>query len=155
MHHERIDGSGYHRGSFAREQPLASRILAAADAYQAMREQRAHRPALDAERAADELSHEARAGRLDAEAVAAVLRADGVERPIDRRELPAGLSEREVEVLRLVAAGCSNREIADRLVISRRTAEHHVQHVYAKIGLSTRAGATLFALEHGLVPGHI
>ncbi|WP_276319893.1 response regulator transcription factor [Egibacter rhizosphaerae] len=67
----------------------------------------------------------------------------------DRR--PAGLSDREVEVLRLVARGLSNREVAERLVISPRTAEHHVQHAYAKIGVSTRAAAGLFAMEHGLL----
>jgi DNA-binding NarL/FixJ family response regulator len=64
---------------------------------------------------------------------------------------PGGLSEREVEVARLVAAGYSNPEIADRLVISRRTAEHHVQHIYAKVGVSSRAGLALFAHEHELI----
>ncbi|HXF37268.1 MAG TPA: LuxR C-terminal-related transcriptional regulator, partial [Actinomycetota bacterium] len=70
-------------------------------------------------------------------------------RPVDLR--PAGLSDREVEVLVLVANGHSNREIAERLFISRRTAEHHVQHIYAKIGVSTRAAAAMFAMGHGLL----
>jgi DNA-binding NarL/FixJ family response regulator len=56
-----------------------------------------------------------------------------------------------VEVLRLVAQGLSNPEIAQRLVISRRTAEHHVQDVYGRIGVSSRAGAALFAMEHDLL----
>jgi DNA-binding NarL/FixJ family response regulator len=56
-----------------------------------------------------------------------------------------------VEVLRLAARGLSNREIAQTLVISRRTAEHHVRHVYAKIGTSTMAAAALFAMEHDLL----
>jgi DNA-binding NarL/FixJ family response regulator len=67
------------------------------------------------------------------------------------RPWPAGLSDREVEVLRLVAHGLSNRQIADTLVISPRTAEHHVQHLYTKIGASTRAAAAMFAMEHGLL----
>jgi HD-GYP domain-containing protein (c-di-GMP phosphodiesterase class II) len=153
MHHERLDGGGYHRGSAAREQPLPARILAAADAYQAMRQPRSHRPALGAADAADRLAEDARAGRLDGGVVEALLSASGERRQVGDGVAPAGLSEREIEVLRLVAAGCSNPEIAERLVISRRTAEHHVQHVYAKIGVSTRPGATLFALEHDLIPG--
>jgi HD-GYP domain-containing protein (c-di-GMP phosphodiesterase class II) len=149
-HHERLDGSGYHRGVGAREQSLPARILAAADAYQTMTERRPHRDAQTPEQAADRLVEEARAGRLDAEVVEALLAASGEPRRVPR-ETPADLSEREVEVLRLIAAGRSNGEIAEDLVISRRTAEHHVQHIYAKIGVSTRPGATLFALEHGLL----
>ena len=68
-----------------------------------------------------------------------------------RRPRPAGLTERQVEVLRLIAGGLSNRQIAQHLVISGRTAEHHVQDVYVKIGASTRAAAALYAMEHGLV----
>ena len=152
MHHERLDGSGYHRSCRARELPPAARILAAADAYQAMTQERPHRPALTADHASDELGREARAGRLDPDAVAAVLEAAGQRRPRRRADLrPAGLSERQVEVVRLVAAGCSNPEVAERLVISRRTAEHHVQHVYAKLGVSSRAAVALFALEHELL----
>jgi HD-GYP domain-containing protein (c-di-GMP phosphodiesterase class II) len=154
MHHERLDGSGYHRSSAAREQPVAVRILAAADAFQAMTQPRAHRAARTGEEAAGELRRESAAGRLDADCVAAVLEAAGAARPGRRRDLrPAGLSEREIEVLRLVAEGLSNAEIAGRLVISRRTAEHHVQHVYAKVGVASRAAVALFALEHGLLDG--
>jgi DNA-binding NarL/FixJ family response regulator len=90
------------------------------------------------------------AGRLDGDAVDAVLRAAGhqVRR---RRVFPAGLTAREVEVLRLVACGFSNKEIADALVISRKTAANHVEHIYAKIGVSNRARAGLFAMQHGLM----
>jgi HD-GYP domain-containing protein (c-di-GMP phosphodiesterase class II) len=152
MHHERLDGSGYHRGSSARDQPLAVRVLAAADAFQARTQNRPHRAALTPEQAAEELGREARAGLFDSDCVAAVLEAAGQKRPGRRRDLrPAGLSEREIEVLRLVAEGCSNPEIAKRLVISRRTAEHHVQHIYAKLGVSSRAAVALFALEHDLL----
>ena len=151
MHHERCDGSGYHRGCRGNEQPAAARVLAAADAYQAMTQQRAHRPALSAEQAAAELRIDARAGRLDADAVAAVLDAAGHRGPPVRREAPAGLTPREVEVLGHLARGRSNPQIAERLVISRRTAEQHVQNVYAKLGVSSRAAAALFAMEHGLL----
>ncbi len=80
-----------------------------------------------------------------------MLAAAGHDAPEVRREPPAGLTDRQVEVLRLVAEGCSNRQIADRLVISRRTAEFHVQQIYQKIGSSNRASAAMFAMEHGLL----
>ena len=152
MHHERLDGSGYHRGCRGPELPPAARVLAAADAFQAMAQPRPHRAALAPEQAADVLAAEAHAGRLDPDAVAAVLETAGRPPSRLRHELrPGGLSDREVEVLRLVAAGYTNPDIGRRLGISRRTAEHHVQHIYTKIGVSTRAAATLFALEHSLL----
>ncbi len=153
MHHERLDGSGYHRSCRGNDIPVASRILAAADAFQAMSQHRPHRPARRPDQAAAELAGASRAGLLDADAVAAVLEAAGERRSGRRRHdlRPAGLTEREIEVLRLVADGCSNREIARRLTISPRTADHHVQHIYGKIGISSRAAAALFALEHDLV----
>jgi putative nucleotidyltransferase with HDIG domain len=151
MHHERQDGSGYHHGAAAGEVAAGARLLAAADAYQAMTQERPHRPARTPEQAAEVLTSEVRATRLDPECVQAVLEAAG--RPVARARTPwpAGLSDREVEVLRLVARGLSNRAIAGALFISQRTAEHHVQHVYGKIGTSTRAAAALFAMEHGLL----
>ena len=152
MHHERLDGSGYHRGCRARELPPAARVLAVADALHAMTQERPHRAALSAEQAAEELEREVHAGRLDPDAAGAVLEAAGRRRARRRDKLrPGGLSEREVEVARLVAAGYSNPEIANQLVISRRTAEHHVQHIYTKVGVSSRAGLALFAHEHELV----
>ena len=84
-------------------------------------------------------------------AVEAVLGAAG-HRVRRRREGPAGLTAREVEVLRLLARGLSNREIAQRLTIAPKTVGNHVEHIYAKIGASTRARASLFALQHGLLP---
>jgi HD-GYP domain-containing protein (c-di-GMP phosphodiesterase class II) len=153
MHHERIDGSGYHRGCRGRDIDIAARVLACAEAFQAMTERRPYRPALKLDLARDEVLREARAGRLDPEVVAALLDASNFT-PARRQDLrPGRLSDREVEVLRLVAEGCSNPEIGRRLGISRRTAEHHVQHIYDKIGVSTRAGAVLFALEHDLLTG--
>jgi HD-GYP domain-containing protein (c-di-GMP phosphodiesterase class II) len=152
-HHERLDGTGYHRGCSGSALSMPARVLAVADAYQAMTERRPHRPALSREQAQEDLLAAVRSRALDADAVTAVLAAAGHRRVVARRELPAGLTEREVEVLRLVARGCSNAEIAGRLVIARRTAEHHVQHIYTKIGVSSRAAATLFALEHDLLGG--
>ena len=153
MHHERPDGGGYHRGCTRAELPVPARTLAAADAYQAMTQRRPHRPALAPEQAERRLLAEARAGALDPDAAGAVLAAAGHAAVVARQALPAGLSAREVEVLGLVAEGCSNAQIAERLVISRRTAEHHVQHIYTKIGVSSRAAAALFAMEHHLLPG--
>jgi DNA-binding NarL/FixJ family response regulator len=124
-------------------------LLAAADCYHAMREPRAYRPALSPVAAADELSRDADAGRLAPEAVKAVLIAAGQPpRPVRR---PAGLSERECEVLALIARGLATKQVARRLEISPKTCDHHIQRLYGKLGVSTRAGATLFALEHGLV----
>jgi HD-GYP domain-containing protein (c-di-GMP phosphodiesterase class II) len=153
-HHERLDGSGYHRGSSAAQLPLAARVLAAADVWTALREDRAHRPALDPAQARDAMRTEAGDGRLDPDAVYAVMAAAGQEPP--RRApttRPAGLTEREIEVLRLIARGHSNRQVAARLSISPKTAGHHVGHIYTKIGVSTRPAAALFAMEHGLLDG--
>ena len=151
MHHERQDGSGYHHGASGAAVPIEARLLAAADVYQAMTQPRAHRPAVGGDQAADEVTSLAKQGQLDPECAAAVLDAAGASRSRVRAAWPAGLTDREVEVLRLVAAGLSNREIATTLSISARTAEHHVQHIYTKIGVSTRAGAAMFTMEHGLV----
>jgi HD-GYP domain-containing protein (c-di-GMP phosphodiesterase class II) len=147
-HHERVDGSGYHRGSSGATVGMPGRLLAAADAYHAMTEPRPHRGALSADAAAHRLADDANAGRLDAHAVTAVLEAAGIDPPhIDR---PAGLTEREAEVLGLLARGLQTKQVARSLDISVKTADRHVQNVYGKIGVSTRAGAALFAMEHGL-----
>ncbi len=151
QHRERLDGSGYPGGLSGGAISRLSRILGAADAYQAMREPRPYRPALSAEQAAAELRTEVKAGRLDPEAVEAVLGAAG-HRVLRRREGPAGLTAREVEVLRLLARGLSNKEIAVQLVISPKTVGNHVEHIYTKIDASTRAAAGLFAMQHGLLP---
>jgi HD-GYP domain-containing protein (c-di-GMP phosphodiesterase class II) len=152
MHHERLDGSGYHRQTTAAGLSMPARVLAAADAFQAMTQPRAHRPALSGAQAADRLHDEARAGRLDARAVDAVLAAAGQERDRPARQgWPAGLTDREVEVLCLLARGMSNRDIADRLFISPKTVGTHVEHVYQKLGVSSRAAAALFVAQHDLL----
>jgi HD-GYP domain-containing protein (c-di-GMP phosphodiesterase class II) len=150
-HHERLDGTGYHRGVNAAALFPAARILAAADEYQAMSEPRPHRPSLSPKAAADELGRDVRSGKLDGDAVHAVLAEAGHRVPLVRRERPAGLSAREVEVLRLLARGLPNRGIADQLHVAPDTVKHHVQHIYDKTGRATRAGATLFAMEHALL----
>lgn len=150
QHHERADGSGYHRGLQAAQLAVPARVLAAADCYRSRVEERPYRPAATTAHAGRHLRNEATAGRLDGDAVAAVLEAAGLARRA-RPHRPAGLTERQIEVLQLVARGMSNREIAQRLVISRRTAEHHVQDLYLKIGAASRAAAALFAMEHGLL----
>ena len=148
-HHERLDGSGYHRGAPGAALPLPARLLAAADAYHAMTEPRPHRDALTAEQAAEQLAREAGAGRLDADAVAAVVEAAGQRAP--QVERPAGLTHREAEVIGMLARGLQTKQVARGLGISVKTADRHIQHAYRKIGVSTRAAATLFAMEHGLV----
>jgi HD-GYP domain-containing protein (c-di-GMP phosphodiesterase class II) len=150
QYRERLDGSGYPRGLSGAAIGPAARVLAAADAYQSMLEPRAHREALAPERAASELRAEVKAGRLDATSVDAVLAAAGHRTP-RRKEGPAGLTEREVDVLRLLARGLSSKQIAEQLVISTKTARNHTEHIYAKIGASNRAGASLFAVRNGLL----
>jgi len=152
LHHERLDGSGYRgvRGSFL---PVAARILAAADTYHAKIEPRPHREALADDAAGEEIRGQVRRGGLDGDVAEALLAAAGhTERAELRPEPPGGLSDREVEVLRLMVRGLSNRRMAEILFISPKTVGHHVEHIYNKLGVSTRVGATLFAIEHGLVP---
>ncbi|HEY5878573.1 MAG TPA: HD domain-containing phosphohydrolase [Nakamurella sp.] len=149
-HHDRLDGSGYHRGATAAQLSMTARVLGAADVRQALVSERPWRPAHPPHRAAALLRAEANAGRLDHDAVRAVIAAaEGGTVPARTR--PAGLTDRQIEVLRLVARGLSNRAISELLVISPRTAEHHVQDVYARIGVSSRAAAAMFAMSHGLL----
>jgi DNA-binding CsgD family transcriptional regulator len=115
-----------------------------------MSEPRPHRPALPAKQAASELRAEVRAGRLDADAVDAVLAVAGQGHG-KRRSGPAGLTPREIEVLGLIARGASTRQVAQRLSITPKTAETHIERIYAKTGASTRSTATLFAMQHGLL----
>ena len=149
-HHERLDGSGYPIGLTASSLTPSDRLLAAADVYHAMTEPRPHRPALDGRAAARELRAEARAARLDGAAVSAVLQAAG-HRAAVRRSWPSGLTAREVEVLSLVARGWSNNQIAQRLSVTPKTVSNHVEHIYSMIGASSRAAATLYAAQQGLL----
>jgi HD-GYP domain-containing protein (c-di-GMP phosphodiesterase class II) len=151
MHHERPDGSGYPKGLPGTLQSTVVRLLEAADAFQAMTEPRQYRAPLSVEQAADGISSAARARRLDPEVVEAIGATLGLRRESNRRAWPANLTDREVEVLRLIARGDTTRQIAQALSISAKTADHHIQHIYDKIGTSTRAAATYFAMQHDLI----
>ena len=149
-HHERLDGSGYHRGT--RDQGTPERILATADVVAAMGADRPHRPAVDDRNLRDAVRAEVQRGRLHRSTTDAVLTAAG-HRPTGRTRTgwPAGLSDREVEVLRLVARGRTNKEIAAQLYLSGKTVGRHVENLYAKLGVHTRAAAAVFAMEQHLL----
>jgi HD-GYP domain-containing protein (c-di-GMP phosphodiesterase class II) len=148
-HHERLDGSGYPNGLRGDDLAISERILAAAESYRGSMEPRPYRDAVDGAAAAARLRNEAARGRLDTDAVEAVLEAAG-HQPSRRAARPGGLTRREAEVLVHVAQGLSNREIASALWISEKTVRNHVEHIYAKIGVSNRIGASLYATRHGL-----
>ncbi len=150
QHHERLDGSGYPRGLTGAAITTTGRILASADTFATLTEPRPHRQAMTGADAAASLREQVKAGRLDADATGAVLKAAGHRAP-RRRDWPAGLTGREVEVLRLLALGLSNKEIGTRLTISPKTAGSHVEHIYAKADVRNRAGVALFAMKHGLM----
>jgi HD-GYP domain-containing protein (c-di-GMP phosphodiesterase class II) len=149
LHHERLDGSGYPRGLAGEAISLPARILAAADVGNALRQPRPHRPALDAADAERTMHEEVRAGRLDGDAVLAVLEAAG-HRQRRRAGLPSGLTAREAEVLTRLGQGRSNPQIAAELHVSPKTVSSHLEHIYTKLGVRTRTEAALFAMRHGL-----
>jgi HD-GYP domain-containing protein (c-di-GMP phosphodiesterase class II) len=154
-HHERCDGSGYHKRLRADADDLEACVLAATEVYAGLTAERADRAAFSPDDAAIELRRLESAGELEPRATRAVLVAAGHGEPQrhmgKRQSNPGGLTRREVEVLRLAARGLTTREIADRLYISPKTADHHIQHIYAKIGVSTRAAAALWAMQNTLV----
>ncbi|MDP7736572.1 HD domain-containing phosphohydrolase [Mycobacterium paragordonae] len=149
-HEERIDGSGFPRGLAGNELTVHDRLLAAVVAYQQLLEPSPQRAALDPGAAADQLRQESRHGRLDADSVEAVLAAAG-HRTTRRTSWSAGLTAREVEVLRLVAQGRSNREIATQLFIAEKTARNHVERIYVKLGVNNRTQASLAAIDRGMI----
>ncbi|HLJ22957.1 MAG TPA: HD domain-containing phosphohydrolase [Candidatus Acidoferrales bacterium] len=154
-HHEKCDGSGYHKRLRADTTDLGACVLAATEIYVGLTADRADRPAFSAEDAAAELRRLAAQGALEHRATQAVLGAAGQDaiKPAtpSRPNNPAGLSRREVDVLRLAARGLTTQQIADKLFISAKTADHHIQHIYNKIGASTRAAAALWAMQHSVV----
>ena len=149
-HHERLDGSGYPRGLTAVALTSADRILAAADVYHALSESRPHRPARTPDEAAAELRAEAKAGRLDGDAINAVLRAAGHRAPV-RRDWPAGSRPARSRCSACSRARRLEQGDREKLVVAPKTVSNHVEHIYAKIGVSTRAAAAIFAMQHGLV----
>lgn len=145
-HHERADGSGWPARSEVRGQDLGTRVLATVCAFDELT------GGLDGVTAGAAVQSLAASGGFDSSVIEALAVATNAPRPVPTvRERPAGLTEREVDVLRLAAAGLSVREIGTRLVISHHTARHHLESTYAKIGCSSRAAAALFAAEHGLL----
>jgi HD-GYP domain-containing protein (c-di-GMP phosphodiesterase class II)/DNA-binding CsgD family transcriptional regulator len=150
-HHERVDGTGYHRGAAAAQIPASARLLSAAGCYVAMTSERSWRHAMPPARVAKEIRELAASGGLDPVAVDAILLAAGEPVTARRKAWPAGLTDREVQVLKLISRGRSNRQMAEDLVISPKTVGRHIENIYAKTGVSTRAGATMFALQNGLV----
>lgn len=150
-HHERMDGTGYYRGINGQSLTMSAKILSAADAYHAMTQPRPYRPAITNDDAARILRTDATAGRLDHVAVDAVLAAAGQVTSRSRAGGPSGLTSRETDVLRLVAQGLPNKAVAHRLGISPKTAGNHIEHIYTKLGVTSRASATMQAMRLGLV----
>lgn len=150
-HHERGDGSGYHRRLRHDQITALGGLLAAADVVAALTSDRPHRGAMGLDEAAAMMKTDVAEGRLDAEAAARVLEAAGAEQELPREPNPGGLTDREVEVLSLIAKGKTNRQTGEELFISTKTVGRHVENIYAKIGVSTRAGAALYAMEHRLL----
>ena len=148
-HHERLDGSGYYRGLPAAGLHPRARLLAAADAYRTKTEPRPHRAPLTAADAAAYLRAEAKDGRLDPDCVGSVLTAAG-HRP-GVIATPGGLTARERQTLALLAKGLVVKQVARTLGVTPKTADHYVQRVYAKIGVSTRAAAAVYAMQNGIV----
>lgn len=156
-HHERMDGRGYYRGLAGSQIPLGARIIAAADHFDDLSHETPDHPALELEDALKRLSDEAGRGLFPdtVEAIGQVVRGQrairGHRTKSQRGAWPAGLTDREVEILRLLTRGLSRREMAERLILSEHTVRHHLEHIYNKVGVSTRVAATLFAVEHDLL----
>jgi HD-GYP domain-containing protein (c-di-GMP phosphodiesterase class II) len=147
-HHERLDGSGYYRGLTGSDLDPHARLLATTDAYQSMLEARPGRAAMTEADAAGRLRAAGSAGELDPRTVAAVLESAGHPRP--RVTGPDGLTPREEQTLMLLAQGFATKQIGRTLGVTAKTADHYVQQVYAKIGVSTRAAAAVYAVQHRL-----
>jgi HD-GYP domain-containing protein (c-di-GMP phosphodiesterase class II) len=150
MAHERLDGGGYHRGQRTSALSREARLLAAADTYVALTADRPHRLALPSARAAEVLAREAREGRLCADAVDAVLGAAGHVRG-RRAAVPNALAAREVEMVRFIARGLIDKDIAARTGLSASTVKRHLENVFGKVGLRTRAAVSVWALENDLL----
>jgi HD-GYP domain-containing protein (c-di-GMP phosphodiesterase class II)/DNA-binding CsgD family transcriptional regulator len=152
-HHERCDGSGYHKRLSDASGDLSKGVLAAVEVYVGMTTDRADRDAFPSEEAAAELRRLVAAGALESRSASAVLAAAGhaeLEKS-SRTKFPGGLSRREIDVLRLAARGMTTQQIADKLFISPKTTDHHIQHIYDKINVSTRAAAALWASQNNIV----
>ena len=148
-HHEHLDGSGYPLGLAGSMLGRSERVLAAAVAYQSALEPRPYRAAMTPTQAMARLRDRGGSGVLDPDCVEAVLFGAGHSATRPRRD--DQLTPREQEVLGLVSRGFTNREIANQLVLSEKTVRNHVERTYTKVGATNRVGASLYALQHGLV----
>ena len=153
MHHERLDGDGYPRRLSGSSIPLAARVVALADAFREAVEGRSEVAPSEPDQALAALRPLV-GPAFDRDCFAA-LEAEVAGRAMlapPRLSWPASLTDREVEVLRLLGRGMRKREIAAELVVSESTVRHHLEHIYTKIDVSSSAGAILFAVENGLLP---
>jgi response regulator RpfG family c-di-GMP phosphodiesterase len=150
-HHEALNGQGYYRGLSGSQVPLGARVLAVADEFDDLTQGRSQPIRLEPAEALNRLQLQA-GSRFSPECLEALAQTLdlAVARP-RRRAWPSGLSDREVEVLRLMAQGQRNRQMAQSLVVSEKTVGHHIEHIYTKLGISSRAAAVYFAIEHDLV----
>jgi HD-GYP domain-containing protein (c-di-GMP phosphodiesterase class II) len=150
--YERLDGTGYFRGMGGPALSLDARVLSAAVAWVALLQKRPWRDALSAAEAAQQLRTEANAGRFDGEVVEALTDArDAPSRIVRPRQQSVRLSVREIDVLRSISRGASNKEAARELDLSPSTVRTHVESVFRKLECSTRAAATLKASALGLL----
>ncbi len=164
-HHERPDGRGYYRALRYEQIPLGARVISVADRFDELTHDGPERSALGVEPALSQMRSEV-GHRLCPEAYSALLRALNVPAPGKllagtpmepqrdegpKPHWPEGLTDREVEVLRLLATGASRRAMAAALSVSEHTVRHHLSHIYEKTGVHTRVAATLFAIERDLL----
>jgi response regulator RpfG family c-di-GMP phosphodiesterase len=150
--YERLDGTGYFRSSGGVALPLEARVLGAAVAAVALRASRPWRAALSSSDAATLLREQAGQGRFDPEVVDALLASEGSPQPrICLTQPKVRLSPREVDVLRLISRGASNKDAAKELTLSPSTVRTHVESLFRKLECSTRAAATLKASSMGLL----
>ena len=154
-HHERMDGRGYYRGLRGSEIPLGARIIAVADRFDELTHDAPDGRGRESDQAVEVMREEVE-GRFSPDVFEVLLEElSGVDRShrqrTRRQEWPARLTDREVDVLRLIARGLNRRQVAGALFIAEGTVRSHLEHIYDKIGVSSRAAATLFAVEHNLL----
>ena len=148
-HHEYSDGSGYHRQLAAEQTTLGQRILAIADHYATL-VRPGHRTTENALREIKPLT----GAWFDPQAYAGLkgyLEGKPASSKPTVSERPGNLSEREVEVIRHLAKGMRNKEIARALVISENTVERHLVNIYNKLDVTSRTSAVVFAVQNDLV----
>jgi HD-GYP domain-containing protein (c-di-GMP phosphodiesterase class II)/DNA-binding CsgD family transcriptional regulator len=152
IHHERLDGSGYHKGLQGSQIPMTARILMTVDAYLELVDD--GNSTTSSDQAIQKLANESRK-TLDADCLRALADEVGgsahLPRPQPKRFLPSGLTERELEVLGLISRGYSVKECAEQLVLSNHTVRHHLENIYGKTGVTSRAGAVLYAVDNNLI----